>query len=135
MSPEYTPQVIEHFSNPRNPGALPDPTGRGQAGEGANGELMIQISLRAPDGVVEEARFRAFGCSASIASASVATELLRGRTLQAASALSAREIEDALGGLPESKRHCARYAADAAQSAARDGLRRLGAVGSGVAGE
>ena len=126
MTTEYTDQVRDHFSNPRNPGALPDATGRGQAGEGTSGELMIQLTVRAPAGTVEEARFRAFGCSASIAAASVATELLLGRTLAAAAELSPEEIEAALGGLPEGKRHCARYAAEAARAAARDGLAHVG---------
>lgn len=122
---EYTPQVMEHFMNPRNPGALPGATGTGQAGEGVRGELMIQISISAPEGVIEEARFRAFGCSASIASASVTTELLTGRTLEAALELSPDEVETTLGGLPESKAHCARYAAAAAHAAVRDNLARL----------
>ena len=121
---EYTPQVIDHFTNPRNPGVLPDATGRGQAGEGTRGELMIQISIRAQDGVVEEARFRAFGCSASIASASVTTELLAGRTIASALELAPEEIKAALGGLPESKSHCAHYAAEAARAAAEDSLER-----------
>lgn len=115
---EYTPQVMDHYSNPRNPGALPDATGVGQSGEGTGGDLLIQVSLRASGGVVEEARFRAFGCSASIASASATTELLQGRTLESAEALSADEIEAALGGLPPSKRHCAEHAAAAARAAA-----------------
>lgn len=115
---EYTPQVIDHYENPRNPGTLPDADGVGQAGDGRNGDLLIRISLRSAGGVVEEARFRAFGCSASIASASVATELLAGRSLEAAEQLAPEEIEAALGGLPDHKRHCARYAAEAARAAA-----------------
>lgn len=115
---EYTSQVIDHYVNPRNPGTVAEADGVGQAGDGTNGELLIRISLRSAEGVVEEARFRAFGCSASIASASVATELLAGRSLESAEQLSAEEIEAALGGLPDHKRHCARYAAEAARSAA-----------------
>ncbi len=121
---EYSPQVIEHYTNPRNPGALPDATGRGQAGDGTKGELLIQIQIRASGNVVEEARFRAFGCSASIAAASATTELLQGRAVERALELDADEVEEALGGLPESKRHCASYAADAARSAIRDHLNR-----------
>lgn len=121
---EYSPEVIDHYTDPRNPGALPDATGTGQAGQGSGGELMIRIQVRAAGGVVEEARFRAFGCSASIAAASVTTELLRGRSVAAASLLDAAEVERALGGLPESKRHCAAYAAEAARAATRDHLAR-----------
>ena len=72
---------------------------------------------------MEEARFRAFGCSASIASASVTTEILGGRTLESARRIEPAEIEAALGGLPESKRHCAEYAAAAARAAAEDAAR------------
>lgn len=121
---EYTPEVIDHYSNPRNPGPLPDASGRGQAGQGTGGELLIQVAIRARDGVVEEARFRAFGCSASIASASVATELLTGRSLPAALELHAGEIEQVLGGLPPSKQHCAALAAAAACAAVQDHLAR-----------
>lgn len=121
---EYTPQVVDHFTNPRNPGRLPDATGSGQAGDGKNGELLIQISIQASEGVVKEARFRAFGCSASIACASVTTELLGGRTLEGALALAPEEVEAALGGLPQSRQYCARYAADAARAAAQDNLNR-----------
>lgn len=126
---EYTDAVREHFANPRNPGKLADATGSGQAGEGTGGDLMIQIGIRAPEGVVEEARFRAFGCSATIASASVTTELLKGRSLQQVLALGAEEVDAALGGLPACKRHCAAYAAEAAHAAARDTLEHLPASG------
>jgi len=119
---EYTPEVVEHFQNPRNPGALPNATGNGQEGDGTNGELLIQIQIRANAQTVMEARFRAFGCSASIASASVTTELLQGRSLRSALTLDAAEIEDALLGLPVNKRHCAEYAAKAARAAVRDHL-------------
>lgn len=125
VATEYTPLVIEHFTNPRNPGSLPDATGTGQSGDGSNGEILIQIALRAgggADGVIEEARFRAFGCSASIASASVVTELLQGRTLGAALTLGADEVEAALGGLPASRKHCAEHAVRAARAAAADSL-------------
>jgi len=119
---EYTPEVIEHFQNPRNPGPLPDATGTGQAGDGANGELLIQIHIRTDGETIAEARFRAFGCSASIAAASVATELLTGRTLRSAVMLDAAEITDVLHGLPADKQHCAEYAAAAARAAVHDHL-------------
>ncbi|MDQ3856777.1 MAG: iron-sulfur cluster assembly scaffold protein [Chloroflexota bacterium] len=120
---EYSAQVIDHFTSPRNPGSLSDASGRGEAGDGKSGEILIQISLRATGDLIEEARFRAFGCSATIASASVTTELLRGCSLREAALLSPEEIESALGGLPESRRYCAEYAARAARAAAEDGLR------------
>ncbi|MDP9351241.1 MAG: iron-sulfur cluster assembly scaffold protein [Chloroflexota bacterium] len=125
---EYSLEVIDHYSHPRNPGALPDATGRGQSGQGTGGELLIQIAIRAKNGVVEEARFRAFGCSASIASASMATELLAGRTLPRALELGPEEIEQALGGLPASRQHCAAHAAAAARDAVQDHLAHAGSL-------
>ncbi len=121
---EYTPQVIEHYEHPRNPGALPNATGKGQAGGGEDGEILIQIQIRAEDDSITVAHFRAFGCSASIASASVTTELLRGRSLPSALELDATEILDALNGLPVDKHHCAEYAASAARAAVQDHLSR-----------
>lgn len=116
----YSPQVLAHYTEPRNPGALPGATGRGRSGDGAGGDLMIEIAIRASGDVVEEARFRAFGCSATIAAASATTVLLRGRDLPGARTLSAEAIEAALGGLPEGKRHCAEHAALAARAAVED---------------
>lgn len=121
---EYTPQVIEHYEHPSNPGALPNATGKGQAGGGVDGEILIQIQIRAEGDSITAARFRAFGCSASIASASVTTELLQGSSLRSALVLDAPEILDALNGLPADKRHCAEYAASAARAAVRDHLDR-----------
>lgn len=121
---EYSTQVIEHYSNPRNPGTLPEATGWGQAGQGTNGELLIQFSIRAVGDAIEEARFRAFGCSASIASASVTTELLIGRPLQQALTLRGEDVQQALGGLPTNKQHCAEYAAAAARAAVQDHIAR-----------
>ena len=121
---DYTPQVIEHYENPRNPGALSNATGKGQAGGGADGEILVQIQIRAEGESITAACFRAFGCSASIASASVTTELLQGRSLRSALALDALEILDALNGLPADKRHCAEYAASAARTAVQDHLSR-----------
>ncbi len=121
---EYTPQVIEHYEHPRNPGALPNATGTGQAGGGADGEILIQIQIRAEGDSITAACFRAFGCSASIASASVTTELLHGRPLRSALIMEAEEILDALDGLPADKRHCAEYAASAARAAVQDHLNR-----------
>ncbi len=122
----YSPQVVDHFTNPRNPGVLPDATGRGRAGGGSSGEILVQISVRSEDGVIAESRFRAFGCSATIAAASVTTELLRGRRLEDALCLEPGEVEEALGGLPGDRHYCAEYAAEAARAAARDDLSRHG---------
>ena len=121
---DYTPQVIEHYEHPRNPGALRNATGKGQAGGGADGEILVQIQIRAEGESITAACFRAFGCSASIASASITTELLQGRSLRSALALDAPEILDALNGLPADKRHCAEYAASAARAAVQDHLSR-----------
>ena len=116
-APEYAPKVIDHFTSPRNVGSLPEATGCGLAGDGVDGSLRIEVSVRATAGWIHEARFRAFGCSAAIAAASVTTELLTGATLDDAQRLTAKAIEAALGGLPPDKRYCADYAALAASRA------------------
>jgi nitrogen fixation NifU-like protein len=112
----YTATVVEHATNPRNAGSLPDPVVVGADGNPVYGNL-VRIYLRVADDRVQVARFKAFGCSATIAAASIATVLVTGATLPIARALSAQAIEDALGGLPPEKRHCADVAAGALQRA------------------
>lgn len=112
----YGPLVIEHATNPRNVGTLEAASGVGSAGNPVVGNT-VRISVRVDDGQVVAARFRAFGCSATIAAASIATELAVGRSAAQARLLDARAIERALGGLPAEKRHCATVAAGALQQA------------------
>ena len=112
----YTDIVVDHATNPRNVGSIADPVVVGADGNPVYGNL-VRIYLRVADDLVQAARFKAFGCSATIAAASMTTVLVTGATLPIARALSAQAIEDALGGLPPEKRHCADVAAGALQRA------------------
>ncbi len=96
----YGAVVLDHFAAPRNLGRLPDANGRGVAGDLVTGATRIEIALRIEEGVVRDARFRAIGCSATIAAASLATTLLIGRSADEAAALDAEAIVRALDGLP-----------------------------------
>jgi nitrogen fixation NifU-like protein len=112
----YSDVVVEHATNPRNVGVLEDADGVGADGNPVYGNL-VRIYIRLAEGHVGVARFKALGCSATIAAASMATELATGASVATARALDAATIERALGGLPPEKRHCAGVAAGALQRA------------------
>jgi nitrogen fixation NifU-like protein len=112
----YTDVVIDHATRPRNVGVLERPDGVGTDGNPVYGNL-VRISVCVADGRVTAARFKAFGCSATIAAASMATELATGAPLLVARALDGAAIERALGGLPPGKRYCAAVAVSALQRA------------------
>ncbi|HLH26523.1 MAG TPA: iron-sulfur cluster assembly scaffold protein [Chloroflexota bacterium] len=108
----YSDTVIDHATRPRNVGTLEGADGVGADGDPVYGN-QVRISIRVAAGAVQAARFKAFGCSATIAAASMATTLATGATLSAARAVDAAAIERALGGLPAEKRYCATVAAGA----------------------
>lgn len=119
----YNQTVMDHFMNPRNMGELKDANGIGEVGAAACGDIM-KISLRIKDGKIEDARFKTFGCGSAIASSSMTTELIKGRTIDEAMKLSNQEVIDALGGLPPVKIHCSVLAEEALKSALEDYLKK-----------
>ncbi len=119
----YNETVMEHFMNPRNMGDLKDADGVGEVGAAACGDIM-KISLRIKDGKIEDARFKTFGCGSAIASSSMATELIKGRTIDEAMNFSNQEVVDALGGLPPVKIHCSVLAEEALKAALEDYLKK-----------
>lgn len=119
----YNQTVMDHFMNPRNMGDLKDANGIGEVGAAACGDIM-KISLRIKDGKIEDARFKTFGCGSAIASSSMATELIKGRTIADAMKLSNQEVIDALGGLPPVKIHCSVLAEEALKAALEDYLKK-----------
>jgi nitrogen fixation NifU-like protein len=125
----YSATVLEHFARPRNLGRLPGASGQGVAGDLRDGPVQITIAVRVErDETGEErvtaARFRAFGCSAAIASSSMATVLIEGQPLRVVAALTPGAILAALGGLPEDRLYAPALAAEAVQKAIADcGLR------------
>ena len=121
----YSPTLIEHFLNPRNTGLMRDPDGTGEDEFEGCGDLA-RMFLRLRDGRAAEVRFQSYGCGPTIAAASAASELIAGRAVEELVNLKAREVEDALDGLPDDRKHAAEVVAGAVRAAALDALRRRG---------
>jgi nitrogen fixation NifU-like protein len=119
----YSQKVMEHFTNPRNVGEIPDPDGVGTVGNPVCGDLM-KITIKVKDNRIEDIKFLTFGCGAAIATSSMVTELVKGKTLEEAMQVTNRAVAEALGGLPPSKMHCSNLAADALHEAIKDYLSR-----------
>ncbi len=119
----YNEKVMDHFMNPRNMGDLPSADGVGEVGAAACGDIM-KISLKIEDGRIKDARFKTFGCGSAIASSSMATELIKGRTVEEAMSFSNQEVVDALGGLPPVKIHCSVLAEEALKAALEDYVKK-----------
>jgi nitrogen fixation NifU-like protein len=115
----YTDLVMDHFMHPRNVGVMEDADAVGREGNPVCGDLM-ELFLKVQDGKIADIKFRTFGCGAAIATSSMATEMVKGKTLQEALGLSRAQIAEELGGLPANKMHCSNLAADALRSAIRD---------------
>jgi nitrogen fixation NifU-like protein len=115
----YTDVVFEHFSNPRNVGTMEDPDGYGKVESSACGDLM-EMYIKVDDGKISDIKYRTFGCAAAIASSSVASEMIKGRPLEEAEEMTDEKIIEALGGLPNTKRHCSILAASALHKALED---------------
>lgn len=115
----YSEKVMDHFSNPRNVGDLPDANGVGIVGSATCGDIM-KMYIRVENDVIQDVRFKTFGCGAAIASSSMATEMVRGKTLDEALKLSNKAVMEALGGLPPQKVHCSVLAEEAIRAAIED---------------
>jgi len=116
---EYSELVIEHFQNPRNVGILEDADGVGKMGSPVCGDLM-EIYIKVDNNHITDIKFRTFGCGAAIASGSMASEMIKGKTLAEAEALTDEDVARALGGLPEKKMHCSNLAASTLHKAIED---------------
>jgi len=121
----YSEQVMDHFMNPRNMGEIPGADGVGEVGNPACGDIM-RITLRVEDNRIVDAKFKTFGCAAAIASSSMATELIRGKTLEEAWAVTNRAVAEALEGLPPQKLHCSVLAEEGIHKAIEDYRSRHG---------
>lgn len=115
----YNDRVIDHFSNPRNVGELPDADGVGETGSFKCGDTMT-LYIKVNEGRIEDVRFQTYGCGAAIASSSMLTEMVKGKTLDEALQITNQEVADELGGLPPLKLHCSNLAADALHNAIED---------------
>jgi len=119
----YSEQVMEHFRNPRNVGEIEDADGVGKVGNPVCGDIM-ELSIKVKDGRIDDAKFRTFGCGAAIATSSMVTELVKGKTVEEALEVSNKAVVEALGGLPPVKMHCSVLAEQALRSAIEDYRRR-----------
>ena len=115
----YTDTVMDHFMHPRNVGEIADADGVGQVGNAKCGDIM-KMYLKIKDGVIEDVKFETFGCGSAIASSSMATEMIKGKTIDEALAVTNRQVVEALGGLPAHKLHCSVLAEQAVRAAVRD---------------
>jgi nitrogen fixation NifU-like protein len=113
---DYSEEVIDHYENPRNVGEIENPDGVGTVGNPACGDVM-KLTIRVKDDRIIEARFKTFGCGAAIATSSMVTELVRGKTIEEALRISNQTVARALGGLPKVKMHCSVLAEDALKAA------------------
>ncbi|MCL2517096.1 MAG: Fe-S cluster assembly scaffold protein NifU [Oscillospiraceae bacterium] len=121
----YTKQVMEHFTNPQNVGEIEDADGIGEVGNAKCGDIM-KMYLKIENNIITDIKFKTFGCGAAIATSSVATEMIKGRTIDEALKLTNKEVIDELGGLPPAKIHCSVLAEEAVKSAIADYYRRNG---------
>ena len=119
MAGPYSAKVMDHFMNPRNVGEIENASGVGEVGNPACGDMM-RLYLKIEDGRVVDAKFRTFGCGAAIASSSMLTEMIKGKTVAEAREITNRHVADALDGLPPVKIHCSVMAEEAVKSALDD---------------
>ena len=115
----YTETVMDHFMNPRNVGEIPDADGVGEVGNAKCGDIM-KMYLKIKDDKIEDVKFETFGCGSAIASSSMATEMIKGKTLEEATAVTNKQVVEALGGLPAHKLHCSVLAEEAVRAAVKD---------------
>ena len=121
----YSDIVMDHFMHPRNVGEIENPDGVGQVGNAKCGDIM-KMYLKIRDNVIQDVKFETFGCGSAIASSSMATEMIKGKTIAEALAVTNRQVVDALGGLPAHKLHCSVLAEESIKSAIKDYYDRHG---------
>ena len=121
----YSEKVMDHFKNPRNVGEIENPDGVGEVGNPVCGDIM-KIFLKIENNIITDARFKTFGCGAAIASSSMATELIKGRTLEEAWDVSNKAVAEALEGLPPIKMHCSVLAEEGIHNAINDYRKKQG---------
>ena len=116
----YSEKVMDHFSNPRNVGEIEDPSGVGTVGNAKCGDIMRMYLDIDDNGIIQDAKFKTFGCGAAVATSSMATELVKGRTVPQALEVTNKAVMEALDGLPPEKVHCSLLAEEAIHAALWD---------------
>ena len=115
----YSEKVMDHFQHPRNVGVIEDANGVGEVGNAKCGDIM-KIYLKIEDDIIKDVKFETFGCGSAIASSSMATELIKGKTIEEALAVTNKQVVDALGGLPAYKLHCSVLAEESIKTAVKN---------------
>lgn len=126
----YSQKVMEHFMNPRNVGEIEDPSGVGMVGNPQCGDIM-KLTIKVENNRVVDAKFKTFGCGAAIATSSILTEMVKGKSIEEALQISNKAVAEALDGLPPIKMHCSVLAEEALQSAIADYRKREESISSG----
>jgi nitrogen fixation NifU-like protein len=131
----YNEKVIDYFTNPRNVGEIENPDAVGEVGSKECGDTM-KVYMKIEDNVIADVKFKTFGCAAAIASSSMATEMIKGKTIEEALKITNKQVANALGGLPPAKLHCSTLAEEAIAAAiqnyyAKKGIKFEGKVCSG----
>lgn len=122
---QYSQKVLDHFSHPHNVGEIADADGVGNVGNPICGDVM-RLYVKIKDGKIVDAKFKTFGCGAAIATSSMVTDLVKGKTVEEALKISNKAVTEALGGLPRVKMHCSVLAEEALRSAIDDYRKKQG---------
>lgn len=130
----YSDKVMDHFANPRNVGEIENADGIGEVGNAKCGDIM-KMYLKVDNGVITDCKFKTFGCGAAVATSSMATEIIKGKTVEDALKLTNKAVVEALEGLPPQKLHCSVLAEQAVKAAVSDYYRRSGIDPLPIVGE
>ena len=130
----YSDKVMDHFANPRNVGEIEDADGIGEVGNAKCGDIM-KMYIKVDGGVITDVKFKTFGCGAAVATSSIATEMIKGKTIEDALKVTNKAVVEALEGLPPQKLHCSVLAEQAMKSALSDYYRRQGIDPVPIVGE
>ena len=128
----YSEKVMDHFNNPRNMGEIENPSGVGTVGNAKCGDIMRMYLDIDKQGVIQDVKFKTFGCGAAVATSSMATELVKGKTVQEALTVTNRAVMEALDGLPPVKVHCSLLAEEAIHAALWDYAQKNGVMIEGL---
>lgn len=130
----YSDKVMDHFANPRNVGEIENADGVGEVGNAKCGDIM-KMYLKVDGGVITDCKFKTFGCGAAVATSSMATEMIKGKTIEDALKLTNKAVVEALEGLPPQKLHCSVLAEQAVKAAVSDYYKRNGVDPLPIVGE
>ena len=131
----YSEKVMDHFNHPRNVGEMENPSGVGTVGNAKCGDIMRMYLDIDDNGIIQEAKFKTFGCGAAVATSSMATELIKGKSIDEALKLTNKAVMEALDGLPPVKVHCSVLAEQAIKAALADYYKRNGIDPTPIVGE